>query len=425
VFPRGDDLDIQLALFPMVLEAGASHAAADNAAAIRRARDAAHSDDDPKADALARVLTECPAKTSVFCDARPTVRYLARLLRGRFRVAALAGENGWLGAGAATRREVLSAFAPRAQGAPAPATALAADVLITTDVASEGLNLQDAARVVHYDLPWSPARLAQRVGRVDRLGSAHPTVETVTLLPPEPLERALRIEGRLAIKARRQRAAGAAAVETTRGATAAAQLDWCDRLDTLSRAGAEPAPAGAVAAVAGVGDATVLVIQIGDLADAFVVTGGRARADPAHATELLVRAADATARTPDRAALQQAVAAVAPFVAKRLAAVQAARWRAPDRDRLARRLMPLALHAARQAARSGDSVRLATLDHLVHRLARGMTAGEELLLADLVEHPAPLGTRELLAWHAALPPLTDPQASADVRLVAAVQFAKA
>jgi len=349
---------------------------------------------------------------------------LARLLRGRFRVAALAGEHGWLGADPATRREVLRAFAPHAQGASAPGVALRADVLITTDVASEGLNLQDAARIVHYDLPWSPARLAQRVGRVDRLGSAHAAVETITLLPPEPLERALRIEGRLAVKARRQRAAGAAAVETPRGAAAAAQLDWCDRLDALSRAGAEPAPPGAVAAVAGVMDATVLVINVGGLADAFVVTGDTARADAPHATDLLERAAGATAGVRDAAAMERALAAVAPLVAARLAAVQAARWRSPDRDRIARRLMPLALHAARQAARSGDSVRLATLDQLVHRLARGMTAGEELLLADLVEQPAPLGIRELLAWHGGLPPLTVAQAPPDVTLIAAVQLTR-
>jgi hypothetical protein len=232
----------------------------------------------------------------------------------------------------------------------------------------------------------------------------------------------LRIESRLAVKARRQRAAGAAAVETTRGAVPAAQLDWCDRLDALSRAGAESAPAGAVAAVAGAVDATVLVIRIGDLADAFVVTGDNARADPAGATELLERTAGATACATDAQAMERALAAVAPLVVTRLAAVQAARWRSPDRDRIARRLMPLALHAARQVARSGDSVRLATLDQLVHRLARGTTAGEELLLADLVEHPAPLGIRELLAWHAALPPLTDPHERPEVRLIAAVQL---
>jgi len=112
------------------------------------------------------------------------------------------------------------------------------------------------------------------------------------------------------------------------------------------------------------------------------------------------------------------------LVAARLAAVQAARWRSPDRDRIARRLMPLALHAARQAARAGDSVRLATLDQLVHRLARGMTAGEELLLADLVEQPAPLGIRELLAWHSGLPPLTVAHAPPDVTLIAAVQLTR-
>jgi superfamily II DNA or RNA helicase len=44
-------------------------------------------------------------------------------------------------------------------------------VLVTTDVAAEGLNLQDAARYVfHQDVPWNPAVLDQRTGRVDRIG---------------------------------------------------------------------------------------------------------------------------------------------------------------------------------------------------------------------------------------------------------------
>jgi hypothetical protein len=41
-------------------------------------------------------------------------------------------------------------------------------VLISTDVLSEGLNLQDAARLINYDLHWNPVRLMQRIGRVDR-----------------------------------------------------------------------------------------------------------------------------------------------------------------------------------------------------------------------------------------------------------------
>lgn len=42
------------------------------------------------------------------------------------------------------------------------------DLLISTDVLSEGLNLQDAALVINYDLHWNPVRLMQRIGRVDR-----------------------------------------------------------------------------------------------------------------------------------------------------------------------------------------------------------------------------------------------------------------
>ena len=41
-------------------------------------------------------------------------------------------------------------------------------VLISTDVLSEGLNLQDAARMINYDIHWNPVRLMQRIGRVDR-----------------------------------------------------------------------------------------------------------------------------------------------------------------------------------------------------------------------------------------------------------------
>jgi superfamily II DNA or RNA helicase len=56
-----------------------------------------------------------------------------------------------------------------------------ADVLIATDVAGQGLNLQARSRwVVNLELPWNPARLAQRAGRVDRIGQTRPV--HVTLL---------------------------------------------------------------------------------------------------------------------------------------------------------------------------------------------------------------------------------------------------
>src|SRR5207247_862572 len=204
---------------------------------------------DPKAEALERLLAGRAGKTIVFVQPRATVRYLLRRLRGR-RVAAVVGDTGLFGNEPATRAEVLAAFAPRAQHAPPPARALETDILIATDLVSEGLNLQDATRVVHYDLPWSPARLAQRVGRVDRLGSPHDRVEAVTFLPPPALERALAIEQRLAAKLVTQAASGAAQLESVAGPAAApGRLDWCDRLQRL-RSGVAAPSAGTVAVVA-------------------------------------------------------------------------------------------------------------------------------------------------------------------------------
>lgn len=53
-------------------------------------------------------------------------------------------------------------------------------LLLATDAASEGLNLHERCRlVVHFELPWTPMRLEQRTGRVDRLGQARPVHEVL------------------------------------------------------------------------------------------------------------------------------------------------------------------------------------------------------------------------------------------------------
>lgn len=47
-------------------------------------------------------------------------------------------------------------------------------VLVCTDAASEGLNLQAAGALINYDLPWNPSKVEQRIGRIDRIGQRHP-----------------------------------------------------------------------------------------------------------------------------------------------------------------------------------------------------------------------------------------------------------
>lgn len=59
----------------------------------------------------------------------------------------------------------------------------AIDVLVCTDLAAEGLNLQRANVVVHYDVPWNPVRLDQRNGRAFRIGQQRDVVRAIYFLP--------------------------------------------------------------------------------------------------------------------------------------------------------------------------------------------------------------------------------------------------
>ena len=79
------------------------------------------------------------------------------------------------------------------------------DVLVATDVLSEGQNLQDSHVVVNYDLPWAIIRIIQRAGRVDRVGQKSDTVH-VYLITHEKVEEAIQLRQRI-----RQRLGGNAA----------------------------------------------------------------------------------------------------------------------------------------------------------------------------------------------------------------------
>ncbi len=66
-------------------------------------------------------------------------------------------------------------------------------VLITTDVLSEGQNLQDAHIIVNYDLPWAIIRLIQRAGRVDRIGQQAETILCYSFLPEDGIEKIIKL----------------------------------------------------------------------------------------------------------------------------------------------------------------------------------------------------------------------------------------
>ncbi len=61
-------------------------------------------------------------------------------------------------------------------------------VVLATDAASEGLNLQVASALINYDLPWNPMRIEQRIGRIDRLGQEAPTIHIRNYVVPGTVE---------------------------------------------------------------------------------------------------------------------------------------------------------------------------------------------------------------------------------------------
>ncbi len=150
---------------------------------------------DGKIASLAELVTrKHPGeKVLVFTEAADTAAYLATELarRGVEGVAAVTG-------GSENPTALACRFSPRAnQGVAAGRGQPELRVLISTDVLSEGQNLQDARIVVNYDLPWAIVRLVQRAGRVDRIGQQAETVLVYSLMPAGSVDEEINLRGRI------------------------------------------------------------------------------------------------------------------------------------------------------------------------------------------------------------------------------------
>lgn len=147
-------------------------------------------------------------KVLVFSQFKDTVEWIAAFLETRLesdaalapyrgRLAVVRGASGYDDVG---RREAVYGFAPDSTEAPHGHEADRFDILVTTDVLSEGMNLQQAARIINYDLPWNPMRLVQRHGRIDRIGSSHRDVYMTCVFPDQQLDDLLDLERRIRVK---------------------------------------------------------------------------------------------------------------------------------------------------------------------------------------------------------------------------------
>jgi superfamily II DNA or RNA helicase len=127
---------------------------------------------DGKMAALLELVATDPVlrchKLLIFSEFMTTARYV----RDRLRAAGLTNVESVDSATKLDRGEVIKRFAPYYNGSTSGELAKAGQpetrILVSTDVLSEGLNLQDATRLINYDLHWNPVRLMQRIGRIDR-----------------------------------------------------------------------------------------------------------------------------------------------------------------------------------------------------------------------------------------------------------------
>ena len=150
---------------------------------------------DSKLNSLVELITrQYPhEKILVFTQFADTVDYLSAqiLSRGIGRVAGVTG-------GSANPTKMAWRFSPHSNNKRhevSPDQEI--DVLIATDVLSEGQNLQDAAIVVNFDLPWAIIRLIQRAGRVDRIGQKADEIHCHTFLPAAGVERIIGLRARV------------------------------------------------------------------------------------------------------------------------------------------------------------------------------------------------------------------------------------
>lgn len=391
-----NQLDDQLLLWELLpLEPGESDLALDDLPLLDRLRTAtqlAVLAPDPKLARLRALLADGRCSV-VFTAARETVRYLRdRLTDGP--IAWCTGERAGIGSQNALRQTVLDWFRPPALGRSRESLAgLIPRVLIATDVAAEGLDLHRAERVVHYDLPWTPARLEQREGRARRAGACYDQMEAVRFDPPPVVEQRLR---QLACLTGKRRLPGAVGLDDSgRGL-------WRWRVDLGERFRNCPASPG-VSQVRGTPAGVLAGFELHSWVEgnsealaSWVLWWDRRRGwteDPDMIENQLTIAArpgddDASENPPlPRHTIEHAIGRLGRPIRERMRQLGRSRWLDRPGSLAVRTVVARLQILARAATKRRDTTALKRLEAALRFAAGGHTAGEQALLARLAAAP--------------------------------------
>ncbi len=134
--------------------------------------------EDPKLEALKKILRDkqnlSNNKVMIFSSFRHTLNYLYRHLKAEgFRVAMVHGD---------VPDEERAELRERFQLNREDANAL--DIMLFSEIGSEGLDYQFCDCIVNYDLPWNPMKIEQRIGRIDRWGQKSESIAIFNLITP-------------------------------------------------------------------------------------------------------------------------------------------------------------------------------------------------------------------------------------------------
>ena len=153
-----------------------------------------------RATALRRLARWCCHPVVAFTQFTATAEFFYQQLRQQPGIALLSGTRARIASGVVSRSDVINRLLSSDR-----VHHRAVRLLVTTDVLSEGLSLAGVATIVHLDLPWTAARIDQRIGRAARIGSPRQMVRVVTLPAQVPVDLTAHLKAILAGKRRAMR----------------------------------------------------------------------------------------------------------------------------------------------------------------------------------------------------------------------------
>lgn len=149
---------------------------------------------DPKFEkfrfALERDANLSSGKKIIFTESKDTAEYLVQQLHNLYgdRVVAFSGASD-----AALKEGIEDSFNPKYASKEKDRY----DVLITTDILAEGVNLHRSNVLINYDLPWNPTRIMQRVGRINRVGTEHEQIYVYNFFPTAQSDEQMPLKDRI------------------------------------------------------------------------------------------------------------------------------------------------------------------------------------------------------------------------------------